>query len=90
MSVIRVPAPLRSCVDGRTTVPITADDLRSLPAAIGAEYPELASRVVKDGAFGRFVSVFVDGEDARFLPPETSLADVRVVELLPAVSGGAA
>jgi len=90
VSVIRVPAPLRSCVQGQTTVPIAADDLRSLPAQISAAYPELASRVIKDGVFGRFVSVFVDGEDARFLPPDTSLADVKVVELLPAVSGGAA
>lgn len=88
MSVIRVPAPLRSLVNGRTTVPIEASDLRSLPAAIRATYPDLAARVVQDGAFGRFVSVFVDGEDARFLPPDTSLADAKVVELLPAVSGG--
>jgi molybdopterin converting factor small subunit len=34
------------------------------------------------------VSVFVDGEDARFLPPDTNLANAKVVELLPAVSGG--
>ena len=88
MSVIRIPAPLRSFVEGRTTVPIAATDLRSLPSQIAATYPELAARVVKDGAFGRFVSVFVDGEDARFLPPETRLEGVNVVELLPAVSGG--
>jgi molybdopterin converting factor small subunit len=88
MSVIRVPAPLRATVGGRTTVPIEVSDLRSLPAAIGATYPDLAARVVQDGAFGRFVSVFVDGEDARFLPPETSLSETKVVELLPAVSGG--
>ena len=88
MSVIRVPAPLRATVGGRTTVPIEVSDLRSLPAAIGATYPDLAARVVQDGAFGRFVSVFVDGEDARFLPPETNLSDAKVVELLPAVSGG--
>ena len=88
MSVIRVPAPLRATVGGRTTVPIEASDLRSLPAAIGATYPDLAARVVQDGVFGRFVSVFVDGEDARFLPPDTNLANAKVVELLPAVSGG--
>jgi molybdopterin converting factor small subunit len=89
MSLIRVPAPLRSYVDGRTTVPIAATDLRSLPAEISAAYPALATRVLTDGAFGKFVNVFIDGEDARFLPPDTSLASVKVVELLPAVSGGA-
>jgi len=88
MSVIRLPSPLRSSVGGQTTIPIEATDLRSLPAAIAQLYPDLAQRVIKDGAFGKFVSVFVDGEDARFFPPDTDLAAAKVVELLPAVSGG--
>ncbi len=90
MTVIRLPAPLRPTVGGKTTVPIEAADLRSLPAAISERYPDLATRVLRDGAFGRFVTVFVDGEDARFLPPETGLDSVRIIELLPAVSGGSA
>ena len=88
MSVIRLPAPLRSSVGGQSTIPIEATDLKSLPGAIAERYPDLASRVIRDGAFGKFVSVFVDGEDVRFLPPETDLATAKVVELLPAVSGG--
>ncbi len=87
-AVIRLPAPLRGAVGGQTTVPIEAADLRSLPGAIAARYPDLAARVVRDGGFGRFISVFIDGEDARFLPAETDLTQARVVELLPAVSGG--
>ncbi len=87
-ATIRLPAPLRPTVGGATTVPIEAADLASLPHAIAERYPELAARVLRDGAFGRFVTVFVDGEDARFLPGETPLAAVRVIELLPAVSGG--
>lgn len=85
---IRLAAPLRAAVGGRTTVPIDAADLRALPAAIAAAYPELGARILRDGGFGRFVTVFVDGEDARFLAPETSLASARVVEVLPAMSGG--
>jgi molybdopterin converting factor small subunit len=87
-AVIRLPSPLRPAVGGATTVPIDAPDLRALPAAIAARYPVLADRVLKEGAFGRFITVFIDGEDARFLPAETDLTNVRVVELLPAVSGG--
>ena len=86
--VVRVPAPLRATVGGQTTVPIDVTDLRSLPKAISERYPELASRVVRDGAFGPFVVVFVDGEDARYLPADTALGSARVIELLPAVSGG--
>ena len=87
-TIIRLPAPLRSTVGGEKTVPIEASDLGSLPTAIAARYPDLAARVLKDGEFGRFVTVFIDGEDARFLAPDTALAATRVVELLPAVSGG--
>jgi molybdopterin converting factor small subunit len=87
-AVIRVPSPLRAAVGGATTVPIDAVDLGGLPGAIAARYPDLAARVMRDGVFGPFITVFIDGEDARFLPAETDLANVRVVELLPAVSGG--
>ena len=34
------------------------------------------------------MSVFVDGEDVLFLDPELDLAGARVIELLPAMSGG--
>ena len=88
MSVIRLPTPLRSTVGGQTTIPIDAADLRSLPDAIAERYPDLAVRILSGGTFGKFVTVFVDGEDARFLPPETSLASARTIEVLPAVSGG--
>jgi molybdopterin converting factor small subunit len=88
MSVVRLAAPLRAAVAGQTTVPLDAADLASLPEAIAARYPELAARVLRDGRFGRFVTVFVDGEDARFLAPETPLGGVRVIEILPAMSGG--
>jgi molybdopterin converting factor small subunit len=85
---VRLPTPLRSAVGGERTIELDATDLASLPNAISERYPELASRVVRDGAFGRFVVVFVDGEDARYLPGETTLASARVIEILPAVSGG--
>lgn len=87
-ALIRLPAPLRSAVGGQTTIPIEAQDVGSLPAAIAERYPDLAARVLRDGTFGRFVTVFVDGEDARFLDAKTSLASARVIELLPAMSGG--
>lgn len=85
---LRVPALLRATVGGRTLVPIEATVLAVLPAALQEHYPDLAARVLVDGTFGRFVTVFVDGEDARFLPAETPLDSVRVIELLPAMSGG--
>ena len=89
MSVrVRLPTPLRSAVGGERTIEVDATDLASLQREIAARYPELGARVLRDGAFGRFVTVFVDGEDARFLEENADLSTTRVVEILPAMSGG--
>ena len=90
MSVtVRLPTPLRSAVGGERTIQVNATDLASLQREIADRYPELGARVLRDGAFGRFVTVFVDGEDARFLEQTADLSTAKVVEILPAMSGGA-
>ena len=89
MSVtVRLAAPLRAAAGGSTTLSFDVSDLPQLARAIAERYPELAARVLRDGEFGRFVNVFVDGEDVRFLS-ESGLQGKRTVEILPAMSGGA-
>lgn len=89
MSVtVRLPTPLRSAVGGDRTIQLEATDLGSLRREIAERYPELGARVLRDGSFGRFVTVFVDGEDARFLEQNADLSTAKVVEILPAMSGG--
>ena len=89
MSVtVRLPTPLRSAVGGERTIEFAATDLASLQREIADRFPELGARVLRDGAFGRFVTVFVDGEDARFLEQNADLSTAKVVEILPAMSGG--
>ena len=85
---VRLPTPLRSAVGGERTIELDANDLGSLQREIAARYPELGARVLRDGAFGRFVTVFVDGEDARFLEPNADIRTAKVVEIRPAMSGG--
>ncbi|MDP9276491.1 MAG: molybdopterin synthase sulfur carrier subunit, partial [Chloroflexota bacterium] len=64
---VRLAAPLRAAAGGNTTLSFDVTDLPELTRAIADRYPELAARVLRDGEFGRFVNVFIDGEDARFL-----------------------
>src|SRR5438552_7445096 len=85
---VRLAAPLRAAAGGNTTLDFDVTDLPQLASQIADRYPELAVRVLRDGAFGRFVNVFIDGEDARFLEG-TDLQGKRTVEILPAMSGGA-
>lgn len=85
---VRVPSPLRAAAGGAKTLPIEAGSLPELRRELRERYPDLAAIVLEDEGFGSAVSVFVDGEDVRFLPDDADLAGARVVELLPAMSGG--
>ncbi|MGI8877942.1 MAG: MoaD/ThiS family protein [Candidatus Limnocylindria bacterium] len=85
---IRIPAPLRERAGGARTLPIDATTLADLRRGLADRYPDLAAVVLDGDAFGPAVSVFVDGEDVRFLPEDADLRSARLVELLPAMSGG--
>ena len=86
---VRLATPLRPAAGGNATITVEAASVSALAKAIGEQYPELGARVLRDGAFGRFVNVFVDGEDVRFLGPEGDLSGKSTIEILPAMSGGA-
>ena len=87
MAKLRLPTVLRPLADGNAILQVEATDLGSLSAEIRARYPALADRLYEpDGAWRDFVSVFVDGEDARYLDRAAPIRSE--VQLLPAISGG--
>ena len=85
---VRIPAPLRARAGGERTVPLEATNLAELRRALAERYPDLAAAVLDGDAFASAVSVFVDGEDVRYLPEDADLRNAKLVELLPAMSGG--
>lgn len=85
---VRIPAPLRGRAGGARTVPLEASSLADLRRALAERYPDLAAAIIEGDAFASAISVFVDGEDVRFLPEDADLRSARLVELLPAMSGG--
>lgn len=89
MSAVRLGGALRSCVGGAQTIALEATTIAGLRRAIAEGYPELGARVLRDGEFSSFVTVFVDGEDARFIAPDADISGARTIEMLPAMSGGA-
>ncbi len=57
--------------------------------ALYERYGELRNRISEDGGLRRFVNVYVDGEDIRFLDGlDTEVQDGDEVTILPAVAGG--
>ena len=86
---VRIPTILRTYTDGAKTVEGSGDTLRALIADLDSRHAGIADRIVEGGALRRFVNVYLNDEDVRFLDGiDTALSDGDVVIVLPAVAGG--
>ncbi len=88
---VRIPTPLRKLTNELDT--IVADEsgtLAQLIDTIEGQYPGLKERLCDEtGELRRFVNVYVNGEDVRFLSGlQTSLESGAEVSIVPAVAGG--
>ena len=88
---VRIPTILRTHTGGNKTVEGSGDTLGALVDDLDSKHPGLKGRLVTDeGKLHRFVNVYVNDEDVRFLGGlETPLTDGDSVTVLPAVAGGA-
>ncbi len=87
---VKVPTILRTHTDGEGQVSGEGGTLREVLDDLEARYPGIRARVVADdGSVRRFVNVYVNDEDVRYLGAlETEVEDGDVVSILPAVAGG--
>jgi molybdopterin converting factor small subunit len=86
---IRIPAPLRPLVAGRSTVECQPGTVRQLIEQLDGQHAGFSERVMQDGSLRRFVNVFVAGQDIRFAQGiDTEVAEGQEVTILPAVAGG--
>ncbi|MDQ1704842.1 MAG: sulfur-carrier protein [Frankiaceae bacterium] len=87
---VRIPTVLRSYTAGAKAVDAKGETLSDLFTDLDSRYDGLRGRLVSDeGALNRFVNVYLNDEDVRFLGGiETPLSDGDVVTILPAVAGG--
>jgi len=88
---VRVPTILRSYTGGQKAVPGSGDTVADLLADLDTRHPGIRARLLtEDGALHRFVNVYVNDEDVRFLGGlDAKLNDGDSVTILPAVAGGA-
>ena len=92
MSVlVRIPTPLQKLVGDKAEVSIEATTLREAVAQLSAANPEFAARLLDDsGELRKFVNVYVNEEDVRFLQKlDTPLKSGDEVSIVPAIAGGA-
>ena len=88
---VRVPTILRSYTGGAKVVEGAGETLNELLTDLDGKHPGLRGRLITDeGALHRFVNVYVNDEDVRFLGAlDAKLSDGDSVTVLPAVAGGA-
>jgi sulfur-carrier protein len=86
---VRIPTILRTYTDDQKSVQASGDSLIALIDDLEANHPGLKDRLIEDGDLRRFVNVYVNDEDVRFLGGlEAPVADGDQVVVLPAVAGG--
>ncbi|MGH3744250.1 MAG: MoaD/ThiS family protein [Mycobacteriales bacterium] len=87
---VRIPTILRTYTDGAKAVEGSGGSLDELLTDLDGKYAGLRGRLVgDDGSLHRFVNVYVNDEDVRFLGGlATDLKDGDSVTVLPAVAGG--
>lgn len=91
MSVlVRIPTPLQKLVGDQAEVNVDATTLRDAVARLAEQNPEFKTRLLDDsGELRRFVNVYVNEEDVRFLQKlDTPLKDGDEVSIVPAIAGG--
>ncbi|MEU6539392.1 MoaD/ThiS family protein [Streptomyces sp. NPDC047000] len=88
---VRIPTILRQYTEGQKAVEGTGATLADLLADLETRHAGIQARIVDDGELRRFVNVYLNDEDVRFLEGiNTKVADGDNVTILPAVAGGMA
>jgi molybdopterin synthase sulfur carrier subunit len=87
---VRIPTPLRKLTHDEEVVQVNAPTVGAAIAELQTRYPGIKERLTDDaGAVRRFVNVYVNEEDIRFLKnQDTSLKDGDEISIIPAIAGG--
>ena len=87
---VKVPTIMRAPVGGAATVEATGGTLAELLGDLERRYPGFTGTILgDDGDLRRFVNVYVNDEDARYIGAlEAPVSDGDTVSILPAVAGG--
>ena len=87
---VRIPTPLQKLTHDQEEIDLRAASIRELIDSLESKYPGIKERICDEsGNVRRFVNIFLNDEDIRFLEKEsTSLKEGDVVSIIPAIAGG--
>ena len=90
MSVIRLPSVLRANANGERAIEVEGETIGAAVQALVGRHPALAGQLLTpDGKLHRFVNVYLNGRDVRYLGGLDTPVEARdEIRLLPAIAGG--
>ena len=90
MSIIRLPSVLRQAANGERAIEVEGSTIGDAVRALVGRHPALASQLLTaEGDLHRFVNVYLNGRDVRYLAGLATPVEARdEIRLLPAIAGG--
>ena len=87
---VRIPAPLRKLTGDQEVVPAEGTTIGEILSNLDKAFPGLGERICDEqGNVRRFVNIFVNDEDIRFLEEKaTTVKDGDEISIVPAIAGG--
>jgi MoaD family protein len=86
---VKIPTQLRAATGGEAELEVAGSTVGEVLDAVFEAHGSLRERITQDGDLRRFVNVYVNDEDVRFIGGlEAELKDGDQVVVLPAVAGG--
>lgn len=86
---VRIPTPLQRLTQGKEEVECVPGTVIDIIGNLDAQYPGIAERISEGGKIRRFVNIYLNEEDIRFLQAEqTPVKDGAELSIVPAIAGG--
>ncbi|MDE1171083.1 MAG: MoaD/ThiS family protein [Verrucomicrobium sp.] len=87
---VTIPTPLRNLTQNRETVDAEGDTIGDLLSSLESQFPGIGERLLDaEGNVRRFVNIYVNGEDIRFLQEKaTAVKPGDEISIVPAIAGG--
>jgi len=86
---VRIPTPLQRLTQGKEEVEGVPGTIINLVTDLDKKFPGIGERISEGGKIRRFVNIYVNGEDIRFLQAEaTRVKEGDEVSIVPAIAGG--
>ena len=89
MPIVRIPTPLRPHAGGLDSIEATGSTVGEVLGSVFEAHPGLKERIFDGTELRRFVNVYVNSEDIRYMEDlETKVEPKDEVSIIPAVAGG--